>query len=80
MKVPLSWLREYVDIDIPIPELIERLTLAGLEVAGVRIFGLPIPNGCHDQTRRHRVQCGKHEKIVIGKVACGCTASQCRPI
>jgi phenylalanyl-tRNA synthetase beta chain len=44
MKVPLSWLREYVDITVPVPELVERITLAGLEVASVRFVGLPIPD------------------------------------
>ena len=33
MKVPLNWLREYVDLTLPVPQLIERLTLAGLEVS-----------------------------------------------
>jgi phenylalanyl-tRNA synthetase beta chain len=40
MRVPLSWLREYVDINLPIPELAERLTLAGLEVVAIEIIGL----------------------------------------
>ena len=33
MKVPISWLKDFVDITLPIEELAERLTLAGLEVA-----------------------------------------------
>ncbi|MCK4450877.1 MAG: phenylalanine--tRNA ligase subunit beta, partial [Anaerolineae bacterium] len=41
MKVPLSWLKDYVDITIPIPELAERLTLAGLEVETIEYIGLP---------------------------------------
>ena len=41
MKVPVSWLREYVDITIPVPELAERLTLAGVEVETIEYFGLP---------------------------------------
>ncbi|MDY7078173.1 MAG: phenylalanine--tRNA ligase subunit beta [Chloroflexota bacterium] len=41
MKVPLSWLRDYVDISVPIPELAERLTLAGLEVETIEYIGLP---------------------------------------
>src|SRR5262245_21833588 len=45
MKVPLSWLRDYVDVTLPVAKLAERLTLAGLEVAGVRLFGLPVPEG-----------------------------------
>ena len=41
MKVPLSWLKHYVDIILPIDELAERLTLAGLEVAAIERIGLP---------------------------------------
>src|SRR5436305_1643773 len=45
MKVPLNWLRDYVDLTLPVPQLVERLTLAGLEVAGVRLLGVPAPAG-----------------------------------
>lgn len=45
MKVPLNWLREYVPITIGVSELVERLTLAGLEVGSVRLFGIPTPDG-----------------------------------
>src|ERR1043165_8674267 len=45
MKIPLSWLRDYIDITLPPAQLIERLTLAGLEVASTRVLGLPIPEG-----------------------------------
>jgi phenylalanyl-tRNA synthetase beta chain len=41
MEVPISWLREYVDIDIPVELLAERLTLAGLEVAAITYIGVP---------------------------------------
>jgi phenylalanyl-tRNA synthetase beta chain len=39
MKVPISWLKEYVDIAVSLEELAERLTLAGLEVASVERIG-----------------------------------------
>ena len=39
MKVPLSWLKDYVDITVPVEELAERLTLAGLEVANIEQVG-----------------------------------------
>ena len=39
MLVPLSWLKQYVDIDAPTEALAERLTLAGLEVAGIERVG-----------------------------------------
>jgi phenylalanyl-tRNA synthetase beta chain len=45
MKVPLNWLRDYVELTLPVAKLAERLTLAGLEVAGVRVLGLPVPEG-----------------------------------
>lgn len=38
MKVPLSWLCEYVDPLWPIEELTERLTMAGLQVSGILPF------------------------------------------
>ncbi|GAB4431465.1 MAG: phenylalanine--tRNA ligase subunit beta [Anaerolineae bacterium] len=41
MKVVISWLKDYVDITLPIEELAERLTLAGLEVGGIHYIGLP---------------------------------------
>ena len=39
MKVPLSWLKEYVDIVVPVKELAHRLTMAGTEVAEVATIG-----------------------------------------
>jgi phenylalanyl-tRNA synthetase beta chain len=45
MKIPLKWLADYVSVDLPVAELVQRLTLAGLEVSGVRVIGLPIPPG-----------------------------------
>ncbi len=41
MKVPLSWLKDYVDIATPLPDLAQRLTLAGLEVETIEYIGLP---------------------------------------
>ncbi|MGB9722467.1 MAG: phenylalanine--tRNA ligase subunit beta [Chloroflexia bacterium] len=40
MKVPLKWLQEYVSLDdLPVDVLAHRLTLAGLEVAGIERIG-----------------------------------------
>ncbi len=41
MRVPLSWLKDFVDIDLPAEALAERLTLAGLEVAAIAYIGVP---------------------------------------
>ncbi|MBI4092600.1 MAG: phenylalanine--tRNA ligase subunit beta [Candidatus Kerfeldbacteria bacterium] len=32
MKIPLSWLREFVEVKLPLSRLAERLTMAGIEV------------------------------------------------
>jgi len=39
MRVPLSWLREYVDIDLEVEALAERLTQLGMEVKGIERRG-----------------------------------------
>ena len=39
MKVPLSWLHELVEINVPLDELRQRLTMAGLEVEEVHQVG-----------------------------------------
>ncbi|MBE3068271.1 MAG: phenylalanine--tRNA ligase subunit beta [Chloroflexi bacterium] len=43
MKAPLSWLKDFVDIDLSIPDLARLLTMAGMEVEELRIIGLPMP-------------------------------------
>ncbi len=39
MRVPLSWLREYVDVDLSPEALADRLTLLGMEVKGIEHLG-----------------------------------------
>jgi len=39
MKVPISWLKEYVEIALPVDELADRLTMAGLEVSRIERIG-----------------------------------------
>lgn len=42
MKIPLSWLNDYVEVqDVPVAELAERLTLAGMEVEAIETIGYP---------------------------------------
>jgi len=44
MKVPLNWLKEFVEIDVSPEELAEKLTLAGLEVEKVNYQGRGLEN------------------------------------
>ena len=40
MKLPISWLNEYIDVsDIPVAELAERLTRSGLQVEAIETSG-----------------------------------------
>ena len=39
MRVPLSWLRDYVDVQLTPQQLAERLTLLGMEVSRVEAWG-----------------------------------------
>ncbi len=57
MKVPLSWLKDYVDIPVSIKELAERLTLAGLDVETIEYIGLPGAELPWDP-----------EKVVVGEI------------
>src|ERR1700749_84440 len=44
MKVSLNWLRELVELPPTVPQLVDFLTLAGVEVEGVETHGVNIPN------------------------------------
>src|SRR3970040_2032902 len=70
MKVPLSWLREFVDIDVPVSDLAHRLTLAGLEVESLHFIGLPLEEGGGDSGARGKVSglAWDPETIVVGAV------------
>lgn len=70
MKVPITWLKEYVDIDMSIPELAHRLTLAGLEVEEIRYVGLPMPKEEGDKRLETKISgfSWDPEKIVVGAV------------
>ena len=55
MKVPVSWLREYVDFDLPVEELARKLVFASCEVDRI------VPRGVADVD-------GNLGKFLVGKV------------
>jgi phenylalanyl-tRNA synthetase beta chain len=77
MKVSIKWLKDYVDVTIPAVELANRLTMAGNEVASVKIQGEnwdnvfvgkllevnPHPNA--DRLRLATVDLGKDQHTVV---------------
>src|SRR4051794_6110761 len=61
MRVPLSWLKEYVAVDVPLAELADRLSVASAEVKGIEHRGIPDTNGNLGLFRVGRVlEAGKH--------------------
>lgn len=66
MKVPISWLRDYVDVSSDLPALAERLTLAGLEVESIHLAGLPL--GAPGARMKVTGLTWDPEKIVVGAI------------
>ena len=67
MRVPLNWLNEYVPLPADRADLIERLTLAGLEASGVQVFGLPVPDGFRVKPEDAGLV-WERDKVVVAKV------------
>jgi phenylalanyl-tRNA synthetase beta chain len=67
MLVPLSWLREYVALPHDPAAIIERLTIAGLEAAGMKVFGLPVPVGVRVKPEDAGLVWEK-DKVLVAKV------------
>ena len=68
MLVPVSWLKDYVDIDIPVELLAERLTVAGLEVAHIRYIGLPQEPAPGLRMPRSDHLVWDREKLLLGRI------------
>ncbi len=45
MRVPVSWLRDYVPVEMALPELAERLSISSAEVEGIERRGVPDEDG-----------------------------------
>ncbi len=46
MKLPISWLNEYLKTELPVEKVAERLTMAGLEVEEIEFIGAAWDNIC----------------------------------
>jgi phenylalanyl-tRNA synthetase beta chain len=76
MKIPISWLRDYIDLDgLSIEEIARKLTLAGLEVDEIKYAGLPMSNGAasgmHSSERHEFKTSGiswDPDKIVVAEI------------
>lgn len=61
MRVPVSWLRDYVAVEMPLPELAERLAVSTAEVDTIEHHGVPDLDGNLGLFRvGHVLEAGKH--------------------
>jgi phenylalanyl-tRNA synthetase beta chain len=76
MKIPISWLKDYIDLaGLSIEEIARKLTLAGLEVDEIKYVGLPMSNratlGMHSGERHEFKTSGiswDADKIVVAEI------------
>ena len=71
MKLPISWLKDFIDLDgISIEDIARKLTLAGLEVDEILYAGLPMPTygaGEKHEFKTNGIAWDK-EKIVVAEI------------
>ncbi|MEJ5225843.1 MAG: phenylalanine--tRNA ligase subunit beta, partial [Anaerolineales bacterium] len=68
MKLPISWLKEYVDISgLEIVDIARLLTSAGLEVEEIRFAGLPLPTHSDHGFKVHGIAWDR-EKLVVAEI------------
>jgi phenylalanyl-tRNA synthetase beta chain len=71
MKIPLSWLKDFINLDgLPIEDIARQLTLAGLEVEEIQYVGLPMPAYGEGQKHEFKTRgiAWDPEKIVVGEI------------
>ncbi len=81
MRVPLSWLRDYVDVELTPEKLAERLTLLGMEIKGLERWGADWQNVVTGEllevTRHPRADRLSLTRVRVGdevlEIVCGAT-------
>jgi len=67
MKLPLSWLKDFVDISLPIEEIASLLTFSGLEVEEIEYVGWEMPAENKYGFKRGGISWNR-EKIVVAEI------------
>ncbi len=71
MKLPISWLKDFIDLDgLTVEDIARKLTLAGLEVDEILYAGLPMPTygaGEKHEFKTNGIAWDK-EKIVVAEI------------
>ncbi len=69
MKVPISWVKDFVDLDgLSLEELAHTITMAGLEVEEIHYVGLPVPPAEDLHQNKISGLAWDKEKIVVGEI------------
>ena len=68
MKVPLSWLKDYIDIDLSLEDLARTLTMVGLEVEEIHIIGLPLPDSNLKQEFKFTGLSWDEDKFIVAQI------------
>ena len=71
MKIPLSWLRDYIDLNgLTVEEIARKLTFAGLEVEEIRYVGFQMPILGPNDKREFKTSgiSWDREKIVVAEI------------
>ncbi|HZU86137.1 MAG TPA: phenylalanine--tRNA ligase subunit beta, partial [Anaerolineaceae bacterium] len=73
MNIPLSWLKDYIDLSpLPLEDLARLLTSAGLEVESIQVIGLPLPESLKEPNARHEFKISGLEwdpdKIIVAEI------------
>src|SRR5574341_353423 len=71
MKIPISWLKDFIDLDgLSIEDIARKLTLAGLEVDQIQYVGLPMP--AHRESEPHEFKTSgiawDRDRIVVAEI------------
>ncbi|MCC7118605.1 MAG: phenylalanine--tRNA ligase subunit beta [Anaerolineales bacterium] len=71
MKIPISWLKDFIDLDgLSVEDIARKLTLAGMEVDEILYVGLPMP--VYKEGEKHEFKTNgiawDKEKIVVAEI------------
>ncbi|RIK30689.1 MAG: phenylalanine--tRNA ligase subunit beta [Anaerolineae bacterium] len=71
MKIPISWLKDYIDLDgLSVEDIARKLTLAGLEVDEIKYAGLAMPE--YKDGEKHEFKTSgigwDKEKLVVAEI------------
>jgi len=68
MKAPLSWIKDYVNLDdLNVEQIARYLTMLGLEVEGILLVGLPKPEAERHEFKYEGISWDR-EKFVVAEV------------